>query len=162
MPPLKKILYPTDFSEPSFEALKMAKELAQRFSAELYLLYVVSPFSAILASEGAASPPGFLKYPETFDIGLFEKQQMGKARKTLQDLIVKKGLQSLQVRPLVVLGNAAEEIVRLAGARKIGLIVIATHGRSGWKHLLFGSVTEKVIRLASCPVLTIRPPRKKP
>lgn len=161
MPPLTKILCPTDFSEPSYEAVKMGRDLAQRLSAELYLLHVVSPFTAILASEGAGAPPGVMMFPESFDISRFEKQQMDVARKKLQGLIVKKGLKPLVVRPQVVLGNAAEEIVKFAGAKKIGLIVIATHGRSGWHHLVFGSVAEKVIRLAPCPVLTIRPPRKK-
>ena len=53
-------------------------------------------------------------------------------------------------------GYAAEEIIRAAEAEKADMIVIATHGGTGWQHLIFGSVAEKVVRLASCPVLTIR------
>jgi universal stress protein A len=70
---------------------------------------------------------------------------------------------SPEVRTLatVVTGDPAPEIVRLAEQEVVDLIVIATHGQSGWRHFVFGSVAEKVVRLAPCPVLTIRAPREE-
>jgi len=64
------------------------------------------------------------------------------------------------VRQIVVLGGAADEIIRISGEEKVDLIVIATHGQTGWRHMVFGSVAEKVVRLAPCPVLTVRAPHK--
>jgi nucleotide-binding universal stress UspA family protein len=66
----------------------------------------------------------------------------------------------LRVHPIVAYGSPADEIVRIANEENIDLIVIATHGRTGWRHLVSGSVTEKVVRIASHPVLTIRTPKK--
>jgi len=67
----------------------------------------------------------------------------------------------LHVRQIVVLGEAADEIVRMSEEQRVDLIVIATHGQTGWRHMVFGSVAEKVVRLAPCPVLTIRAPHKE-
>ena len=95
-------------------------------------------------------------------IGLIGQNGSGKTsllEKTLKDLTQKKMLKNIPVRTLVISGKPAYEIVNLAAEEKADIIVIATHGESGWQKFLFGSVTEKVIRMAACPVLTIQQPK---
>jgi len=150
MLPVKKILCPTDFSEPSIEALKVANELAQHFSAELLIVHVINPIPIV------STPTG----PMSFNVSLYQKELEDSAKKSLQDIINKMVAKGLKVVPVVAYGIAADEIVRIAEEQNIDLIVIATHGRTGFRHLISGSVTEKVVRIASHPVLTIRIPRK--
>jgi nucleotide-binding universal stress UspA family protein len=147
MLPFKKILYPTDFSEASYEALKAANELALHFSADLCLVHVVSPVVQ-------ASPD--------FAPSVLPLQEMGaSAEKSLREVAKQRVSKELPVREIVVLGEAADEIIRMSEEQKVDLIVIATHGQTGWRHFVFGSVAEKVVRLAPCPVLTIRAPHKE-
>ena len=150
MLPVKKILCPTDFSEPSIEALKVANELAQHFSAELLIVHVINPIPIV------STPTG----PMSFNVSLYQKELEDSAKKSLQGIINKMVAKGLKVVPVVAYGIAADEIVRIAEEQNIDLIVIATHGRTGFRHLISGSVTEKVVRIASHPVLTIRIPRK--
>jgi nucleotide-binding universal stress UspA family protein len=79
----------------------------------------------------------------------------------LKAIVSKRVPRNLKVRTLIGHGNAAHEIVRLAEEEKVNLIVIATHGHTGFHHLVVGSVAEKVVRLAHCPVLAVREPRQK-
>ncbi len=147
MLPFKKILYPTDFSEASYEALKAANELALHFSAELCLVHVVSPVVP-------ASPE--------FAPGVLPLQEMqASAEKSLQEVALQRVSKELHVRQMVVLGGAADEIIRMSKENRADLIVIATHGQTGWRHMVFGSVAEKVVRLSPCPVLTIRAPQRE-
>jgi nucleotide-binding universal stress UspA family protein len=83
------------------------------------------------------------------------------AQKSLDDLIDEKFSQDVSVSSRVVQGNPSDEIVRIASEEKVSLIVIATHGATGWRRFMFGSVAEKVVRMAGCPVLTIPAPEKK-
>ena len=145
MLPFKKILYPTDFSEPSYEALQAAIELALHFSSELCIVHVVSPVTTSPADPGSS----FLVLQE------MEKA----AREALNEIVKKRIPKELSVRQIVVVGGAAEEIIQISEKERVDLIVIATHGQTGWRHLVFGSVAEKVVRLAPCPVLTIRAPQ---
>ena len=142
---LKKILYPTDFSEASYEALKVANELAAYHSAELYIVHAISPLFA------AGSPTGISPIAE-----------MEKAAQTsLQEVIKERIPKELHIRQVITIGGAADEIIRIAEQERVDLIVIGTHGQTGWRHAVFGSVAEKVVRLASCPVLSIRAPHKQ-
>ena len=146
MLPFKKILYPTDFSEASYQALKAANELAAHFSAELSIVHVVSPV--------VQTSPDFAP-------GALALQEMeASAEKSLQEVVKQRVSKELHVRQIVVLGEAADKIIRMSEEEKVDLIVIATHGQTGWRHLVFGSVAEKVVQLAPCPVLTIRAPYK--
>ena len=145
MLPFKKILYPTDFSEASYEALKAANELALHFSAELCLVHIVSP--VVPASPEFASSAMRL--------------QEESAEKTLQEVVKQRVSKELRIRQIVLLGEAADEITRMSEENKVDLIVIGTHGQTGWRHVVFGSVAEKVVRLAPCPVLTIRAPHRE-
>ncbi len=151
MLPLKKILCPTDFSEPSYTALKAADELAAHFSAELLLLHVVP------------TVPGQPPYPDppaasSIDEPLHQQKLALEAEQLLEELIAKRVCKQVAAATLVVTGEAAEEILKAAKKEKVDLIVIATHGRTGWRRLVFGSVTEPVVRDAPCPTLTIVKP----
>jgi len=77
------------------------------------------------------------------------------AHNHLDKLVAEKISDQIDVKKTVLKGNAAEEIVKLAESDKADVIVIATHGWTGWRHLVFGSVAERVVRLARCPVITI-------
>jgi nucleotide-binding universal stress UspA family protein len=148
MLPWKKILWPTDFSKPAYEGLEIATELATQFSSEIVLVHVVAPMPTM---QGASAPTGF-HLPTVLE----ELQES--AQKSLEDIRQAKIPAEIQARTFVVHGKPANEIVRLAAQEKADIIVIPTHGESGWQRLVFGSVAEKVVRLADCPVLTIRAP----
>ena len=149
MLPIKKIICPTDFSDPSYEGLKVAREFAEHFSAELILVNIIFPGPIV---PGVAEPG--------FHIPAALESMQETAEKKLQDLAQKKMPENITVRTIVVSGKPSYEIVDLADKEKADIIVIATHGESGWQKFLFGSVTEKVIRMAACPVLTVQQPKE--
>jgi len=148
MLPFKKILCPTDFSEPAFVALKRAEELARHFAAELIVAHVIPTL------------PGPHSFPDpqaalNFEVPLFQQELAIKADQMLKDLV---SHHKVGTRDLVTTGEAAPEILRIAQEEHVDLIVIASHGRTGWRRLVQGSVAEKVVRQATCPVLTIAVP----
>ncbi|MFC1816898.1 universal stress protein [Thermodesulfobacteriota bacterium] len=143
---IKKICCPTDFSEPSYEALKVASEMASHFSAELILVHVVTPIPVIPIHDD----------PTSFNVPLYEKEMEVSAGKALGQAQQEKIPQAIRSRTLVIQGDPATQIVNLADEEGMDMIVIATHGYTGWRKFMFGSVTAKVIRLATCPVLSIR------
>lgn len=149
MLPLRKILCPIDFSDFSRHAMNQAGELAAQFDAELCLLHVTQPIQPI---------SGLSPFPQsvTYDAPALEKSVREGADEQLRELIERHPLPNVRVRPLVQHGYAADEIVSVAAQEDAGLIVLATHGLTGWRQALFGSVTERVLRLASCPVLIAR------
>jgi len=141
---LERILVPTDFSDHSRQAIKYACELAKRFGAELHLLHVVQP----LTTHVSYGPP----IP---DAELLPREQP--AREVL-DALAEPGLDDVsRVERSVLTGTPFVEIVRCAKHKDANLIVMGTHGRTGLVHALIGSVAEKVVRKAPCPVLTVRP-----
>jgi nucleotide-binding universal stress UspA family protein len=140
---LKRILVPIDFSETSDAALRYGAELARRFSARLWLLHV--PEHPGEAAEA--------EYP----IGLFETMHNA-AHDRLSHLLSDEERHELQPECAMRLGTPWEEIVRHAKEHEIDLIVMGTHGREGVARVLLGSVAEKVVRKASCPVLTVHHP----
>jgi nucleotide-binding universal stress UspA family protein len=138
------IIVPTDFSEHSQQAIQYARELAQTFGATLVLLHVVElPPSPI---EGL--PPSQLGGTLLEDL----EQQ---ATSNLAQVLAKEA--EVTVVRRVVVGIPYRRIVEVAADEKVDLIVMATHGRTGFSHLFMGSVAEKVVRAAPCPVLTICP-----
>jgi universal stress protein A len=147
--PLERILCPTDYSEPSFEALDAAAELAGQFGAELILLHVVAPVPVLPAPYATAAAT-------SFDVAEYQRAMERNAGETLARIASERIGEAVRTRTLTVQGEAADEIARLAEAEGVDLIVIATHGRTGWRRVVFGSVAEKVVRLAACPVLCIR------
>jgi len=145
MLPIKKILCPTDFSEPSYEAIKTAGELAFHFGSELCLLHVVSPVPMVpIGGESSV-----------FNVSLYEQELEASSKRTLEEIVNHLEWKELKTRLIALRGNPADEIVRIADEEKVDLIVIATRGRTGLDRLIFGSVAEKVVRLAKCQVLTV-------
>jgi nucleotide-binding universal stress UspA family protein len=141
----KLILSPIDFSDPSCEALDGATDLASRFGSELLLVHAV-PVIAKLPSDVSI-----------FHEGEYEEELIRDARKRLEDLARAAAQKGVRVRTQVGLANdAGMEIIRIAEEAGADLMVIATHGMTGWRRLAFGSVTEKVVRTADCPVLVLR------
>ena len=143
---LQKILVPTDFSDLSQQALEFALSLADRFRAKLYLINVWE-----LPMTGSLLPPE--PYPESI---MTEEQKAGQEHLTKVTNELKAS--GFDVEPVFVFGKPYMEIVRAAADLDIDLIVLASHGRSGVSHLLLGSVAEKVVRLAPCPVFTVKAP----
>lgn len=146
--PLKKILCPVDFSGPSFEGLKAAGELARTYSAELILINVVQPVQAVAA-------PGV---PASYSIKEYYEEMAAEARKSFEAVVKDRVPQGVAVRTSVYEGQPADVIVREAEAEQADIIVTATHGWTGWRRFIFGSVAEKVVRLSTCPVLTVPGP----
>lgn len=151
MLPIKRILCPIDFSPPCYEALSRARELAAHFSSTLTLLHVVSPIPVIPNSTfpSAAHVPDLLSEMEE------------SARQSLAEVEKEIAAAGIECRSRVVHGAPADQIVAVASADGTDLVVIATHGMTGWKRVLFGSVAEKVVRYCPCAVLTVRAPGQK-
>jgi nucleotide-binding universal stress UspA family protein len=143
---LKRILVPTDFSEPSDAALKYGIALARGFNANLYLLHVLA--------KAPAENPSSVEHP----IGLFESTQ-GAAREQLDKMLADQEAKDVPSEFTTRVGTPYVEIIRYAKNRDIDLIVMGTHGRGVVAHMLMGSVAESVVRRAPCPVLTVRHPQ---
>jgi len=145
MLPISKILCPTDFSEPSFKGIKAANELAEHFSAKLILISVVTPPYPM----GAPGVPASYKTEEYYEeMTQYANQSMEK----IENEMISPGVET---RKFVLQGHAVDEIIKRAENENVDLMVIATHGWTGWRKWVFGSVTDKVMRLAKCPVLTV-------
>jgi nucleotide-binding universal stress UspA family protein len=149
MLPVKRILAPTDFSEPAEACVQTASELAQHFGAELLLVYVVPAVPSL-----PPDPNYVFKIPE------YEQYLHADAEKHLRQVSQQLVANNVKVRTQVGHGPAAHEIVLIARKEAVDLIVIATHGSTGLERWVFGSVAEKVVRMADCPVLTVRQMRK--
>ena len=134
---VKSILVPTDFSETSDAALNYGIGLALTFGARLYLLHVPGETG--------------VNFEADFPMVQFENA----TRERLETLVSPRDLITLRPEYALRLGAPSDEIVRYAGSRDMG-----THGRSGVAHMVMGSVAEKVVRTAPCPVLTVRHPRR--
>jgi len=145
---LKRILVPIDFSEFSTYALRYACALAGEFQSELHLLHVLQDLVHVVPEIGAGLPA-----PEVYFRDLGEN-----AVKALEELPGELWQSDKAVVRATRSGNPFLEIVRYAKENDIDLIVLGTHGRGALVHLLLGSVAEKVVRKAPCPVLTVRHP----
>ena len=142
-----KILVPTDFSESAKYALPFAIDLAEKYGAELHLLHVVEPIAVPVDFAW-----GTYSYPD------IEKQLSGHVEQTLEDIVKQEIPATITVKSFILHGKSWREIVSSAREGGNDLIVMATHGLSGFSHALYGSTAEKVIRKAPCPVLTVRHP----
>jgi nucleotide-binding universal stress UspA family protein len=140
---LKRILVPTDFSEPSLKAVRYAVRLAEQSGATMHLLYVIE--RPALNHDFESFP---LALPEAELTKLCKEKLLSVAGIEIEELIPI----SVQVR----IGKPFREIVYAARETDADLIVIATQGHSGIKHVLLGSTTELVVRHAPCPVLVVR------
>ena len=139
---LKRILVATDFSDHSSKAVQYGAELAAKFDAELHLLHAVDP-TPIAYGEGAFYPPN-----STTEIIAAAAQQL--------DELSLGSVANVRVTRKVIEGTPFVEIVRYAKESTADLLIIGTHGRGAVAHMLLGSVAEKVVRKAPCPVLVVR------
>jgi len=150
---LKKILVPTDLSPESLQAIGYAIELGKPHRSEIVILYVLEPVTFLPAGEVMSPGP---------DLSLLMSEQRRWAAAELEKLSARLTRNGIKHRTLLGSGTAHKEVVDAATRLKADLVVMTTHGRTGVSHLLLGSVAEKVVRGAPCPVLTFRPrPGKK-
>jgi nucleotide-binding universal stress UspA family protein len=147
MPTVKKILCPTDFSAASKRAIELAVPIAEKLGAQIYLVHIV-PVIPHLATSPTSS----------FDVPEYERLLKSDAEKQLAEIA--KSIKGVKTQQILGNGSASDGILKAADENQIDLIVIATAGATGLEHVVFGSVAEKVVRRATCPVLTIRPPKK--
>jgi nucleotide-binding universal stress UspA family protein len=145
----RHILAPTDFSEYSQKAVVSALELARTLGAKLTILHVVElpPYPAA----GYVPPAVNATWPPFLDD--LERQ----ATQDLAQLVPEAESSDVEVVRLVAVGSPHRKIIDTAEAEQVDLIVMATAGRSGFSRLIMGSIAERVVRTATCPVLTIRP-----
>jgi nucleotide-binding universal stress UspA family protein len=148
MSPIRKILVPTDFSEGSAAATEQALTLAHAFEASVTLLHVYQ-VPAYVFPDGST----FVAGPEV--AARIEREAEDAIAAAARSAEQKSGV---PVLTRTAIGAPFEEILR--AARDFDLVVMGTHGRTGLRHLILGSVAERVVRQASCPVLTVRVPDK--
>jgi len=133
-----RILCPIDFDGNSLDALRLARRIAERDKATLYVLHVVPPQDPLVMSAPAIT-----------------QRDEEHARTELQK-VSNAELKGVDHEVLLRFGHPAEEIVAAGSETKAELLVMATHGRTGVSHFIMGSVAERVVRESACPVLTVR------
>lgn len=142
-----KILVPVDFSTSSHTALDTAEELAARFHAELVLLHVVPEFPSATIPDSIS------------EAALVEHARAEAERKLAisQSSLSSKGITTTAF--VEVSADIASAIIDVVERESADMLVISTHGLSGWYPLVFGSIAEKVVKLAHCPVMLLRTPK---
>jgi nucleotide-binding universal stress UspA family protein len=139
---IKKILVPVDFSENSQKILGSAGDIAGQFGASLSVVFVVQSFDDY---------SGF--FVPHMPVAQFEEEMVQGAEKKMANFL--EGHEGIEAKVLV--GDVAEEVVRHAEETGVDMIIMGTHGYKGLEKVMFGSVAEKVVKTAPCPVLTINP-----
>jgi nucleotide-binding universal stress UspA family protein len=146
---LRTILLPTDFSGCANYALPYAAAIARATAATIICVHVVEPIVPAVGYSGLADP---------MPIADISDQLEESAEREMPELADCDDFDGLEVEELIVHGDPAAEIVRLASEREVDLIVVSSHGRTGLGRIIFGSTAEAVVRHASCPVLVVKPP----
>lgn len=144
---IKKILYPTDFSEYADHARSYVSEMARAFNSKVLLMHTIqapSHYELAYNYELALNPE---------EIG--EKRQKAADAK-IEEIAAKLRAEGIDVETRITLGSAFVDIVAAARKDKVDLIILSTHGWGFIKHVLMGSTAERVVRKAPCPVLTVR------
>jgi len=142
---LKTVLVPIDFSDTSDVALRYGKALAGAFGASLHVVHVVQ--------EPYAQPWAVEAYG--FSLATLQDDWTKEAKSRLEGMLTAEERASLNATATTVLGHPVSEILRFATEHQADLIVLGTHGRGPLSHLVMGSVAERVVRHAPCPVLTV-------
>jgi nucleotide-binding universal stress UspA family protein len=145
---VNKVLVAVDFSKESQLAAKFAVSIAHEYKAKLYVIHVVTPLPSSL---GAEVP----------DFDSFQRQYIERFGEDLKRVIPEKIKRIIEVEEILEVGEPYHMIVEKAKELDVDIIVLATHGRTGISHILLGSVAERVIRHAPCPVFAIRNPKDK-
>ncbi len=142
---LRNILVATDFGAPSIVALAYGRDLARSYQARLHVLHVVEDLVMRYSPELSYAMPQM------------QRDLDAAARKDLEAVITDDDRNTLEIVPVLdTATNMADAIVRYAKSQAIDLIITGTHGRGAVRRLLLGSVAERVVRTAPCPVLTVR------
>ncbi len=147
---IKDVMAPTDFSEPSDVAVRYAKALAENFHARLHLVHVLDENALIYPWTAPDGAPLALGAART-ELEHLAQDRLGKILSPAER-------EAFSAKVVILSGSPFLEIVHYAKAQNIDLIVMGTHGRGPFAHMLMGSVAEKVVRKAPCPVLTVRHP----
>jgi nucleotide-binding universal stress UspA family protein len=147
----KTILVPHDFSSSANHAAAIARDEAKLHGARLLLLHVIDLPTAIkpdtvIVPDATGAPINVREYA------------VSSAEAHLQDIVARLAKDGATATSFVRVGNPVDEITRFIDEEKVSLVVMGTHGRTGLQHLLVGSVAERVVRTATCPVLTVRHP----
>jgi nucleotide-binding universal stress UspA family protein len=140
---LKRILCATDFSDFSNHAIPYGIALAREFKARLYVSHVIDISSAAIYGEAVFA---------------LEEQQTRMTNYAHKEMTRLMGQETLDWEPLITVGNPANEIARLAADKQVDLAIAASHGRSGLKRVILGSVTERLMRTLPCPLWVVRSP----
>jgi nucleotide-binding universal stress UspA family protein len=144
---IEKILFPTDFSEGSYNAVPYAVDFSRQYNAKLYIVHIIYDFTKATYSH----IPHISSDQVVDDITVWAENEIDKCyREQIRGLP--------GVEKLVLNGVPHEEIVKFAEDRKIDIIVMGTYGRTGLDKLIFGSTAERVVRKAPCPVLAVKQP----
>lgn len=143
---IKKVLCPVDFSEFSKKAFEYALSLSTHYKAQLYVQHVIEPVTVLFTYENL---PGWREVYAEFRAG---------AEEALEKLIASGDGQQVRPKTVLQVGDPADTILKFAQKEVVDLIVMGTHGRRGLDRLVTGSVTERVLRKAHCPVLAVRKP----
>jgi nucleotide-binding universal stress UspA family protein len=146
---LRRILLPTDFSSCANYALPYAAAIARATGATIICVHVVESIVPAVGYSGLAEP---------MPIADVSEQLEDSAERELPRLAECEEFDGLKVEEVIVHGDPAAEIVRVAGEREADLIVVSSHGRTGLGRIIFGSTAEAVVRHAGCPVLVVKPP----
>ena len=147
---IKRILYPTDFSEGSLVAVPLLADLVRKYEAKLYILHVVYDI--------AKTSGWYVPHVSMDDL---YKDMEAAAKQELDRCCVEELRGYKDIEKVVAKGIPDDEILRFAAENKIDLIVMGTHGRKGIDRVLFGSTASRVVKNAACPVLTVRVPAGK-
>lgn len=148
---IRSILLPTDFSECGNYALSYAASLARKFGASIICVHVIEPMVPTVGYSGMTEP---LPLADITD------QLEDSAERELPKISECEECEGLDIEEVIVHGEAATEIARVAEERNVDLIIISSHGRTGLGRILFGSTAEAVVRHSSCPVLVVKPPKE--
>jgi nucleotide-binding universal stress UspA family protein len=141
---IRRILVPFDFSEYSEKAFTWALALAERWRSRLLLLHVVPH---------PTYPPMLMG--TYFNVAEFEASLQAEAEARAKEFLGKAGNRTVQLDAKVLMGEPFGDICRVAEEEKVDLVVVGSHGRTGLSHVLLGSVAERVVRHAPCPVLVV-------
>lgn len=144
----KRICCPVDFSDASRAAMEVAADLARRFGAELVLFHAYPVPGYTFPDGSVVASPKMLQ-----DLADGAERHLEAWRRDAE------ATGAGRVQAEKVAGEPAAEIVSFAREQGVDLLVLGTHGRTGLEHALMGSIAERVVRRAHCPVLTVRPPR---
>jgi nucleotide-binding universal stress UspA family protein len=146
MKAIRRIMHPSDFSPASGAAFAKATELAKASRAELVLVHVVDAVVPL-------GPDGYVP-PNVYDE--IQKSAQAYGQKKLTALVDRAKKAGVRATPMLLQGSAYQGILRAAKSKRPDMIVMGTHGRTGLAKLFLGSVAERVVASATCPVLTVR------